>query len=337
VLIALLLGIRWAREPQRWSDLIDTFSRLNILFFLLALVIFMAGQVLVGFRWWLLLRSQDIHIGFWPAVKLHYLGLFYNNFMPSSVGGDLVRAWYVTKHSHRRFESALSVFVDRAIGLVSTFVIAGVFYFLFLRGRGLTQQMKGSGGGGGAVARLAQYKLYIILLLLCLLAALVAIALSASGRRMLRRTFTKALQLAAKLARKFRDAAVLYCKSPFTILAVFLLTLAMQMFTITGFYMLGRNLGIEAGIKYFFVFFTLTWVIGALPVSIGGAGVVEGSLYYLFVTFAEVAPAPAMGIALCQRAVWMIASLPGALVHISGAHLPRKLEELSTVVLDEGR
>ena len=132
VVCGIACGIYWVSRGQRWQNLTKIFLQMNLLVFASALGIFTIGQVLVGFRWWLLLRTQSIFIRFWTAVRLHFLGLFYNNFMPSSVGGDLIRAWYVTRHTDKRFEAALSVFVDRAIGLSSTLIIAAFFYTLFL-------------------------------------------------------------------------------------------------------------------------------------------------------------------------------------------------------------
>ena len=133
----IIWAIIWLSKGQRWDNLTQAFLRINIWVFVLALSLSTVGQILVAFRWWLLLRSQSIFIPFLPVVRLLFLGLFYNNFMPSSVGGDLLRAWYVTKHTNKRFEAALCVFVDRIIGLLSTLVIAAFFYLLFLRGKTL--------------------------------------------------------------------------------------------------------------------------------------------------------------------------------------------------------
>ena len=129
-------------------------------------------------------------------------------------------------------------------------------------------------------------------------------------------------QVSLRIILKFRDAIVIYCKKPLTILLAFGLTVFLQMLAITAFWLLGRNMGIQASVKYYYVFFTLTWVLGAVPVSIAGAGVVEGMLAFLFITFAGVAKEAASALALCQRAVWMLASLPGAAIHLIGAHLP---------------
>ncbi len=60
-----------------------------------------------------------------------------------------------------------------------------------------------------------------------------------------------------------------------------------------------------------------------MPVSIGGAVVVEGMLMVLFINIAGVAEDSALALALSQRFVWILTSLPGAVIHLTGAHLPK--------------
>jgi uncharacterized protein (TIRG00374 family) len=316
----IIWGIFWVSKGQRWVNLKQIFLQMNLWIFAVALGAFFFGQILVGLRWWLLLRTQSVFIEFWAAVRLHFLGLFYNNFMPGSVGGDLVRAWYVTKHSDKWFEAALSVFVDRLIGLASTLIIAALFYSLFLRGSTISIA---AGGQGGLLKSIVEYK-WIFLWLVVGAAAILCLLLShTKGRVILAMVWSYIRTLGIKMIRKLKDSAILYCSRPFVILAAFGLTVFLQILTITGFWVLGTDMGIAAGLKYYLVFFTLTWVLGAVPVSISGAVVVEGALYYLFTHFAGVGKEEAMAIALCQRAVWMLTSLPGAAIHLLGAHLPK--------------
>jgi len=114
-----------------------------------------------------------------------------------------------------------------------------------------------------------------------------------------------------------------YCRKPLILFIAFILTVGAQIVVITGFWILGVNMGIDAGIKYYYVFFTLMWVVAALPITIGGIAVMEGGLVYLFVHVVGVEPEAALALALCQRVVWMVASIPGAVVHLIGAHLPK--------------
>jgi uncharacterized protein (TIRG00374 family) len=295
---------------------------MNLWIFAGVLGIFVIGQIIVGLRWWLLLRTQSIFINFWPAVRLHFLGLFYNNFMPSSVGGDLIRAWYATKHTNKKFEAALSVFVDRAIGLLSTLIITAFFYTLFLRGRG-SVITRSDEGQGSFLKSAAEYKGLLLWVAGAIVVVFCGLLLHKRGRAVLEKVWSSICVRGVRMIKKLRGAIVLYCSKPLTILTVFGLTFFLQILTITSFWFLGVNLGIEASIKYYYVFFTLTWVLGAVPVSIGGAVVVEGLLAYLFVQIAGAKAETALALALCQRIVWMLASSPGAVIHLIGAHLPK--------------
>jgi uncharacterized membrane protein YbhN (UPF0104 family) len=129
--LAMYLAFRnqdWADTWAKTQNFLHPgpFSILMLSFLLLFL-----NQVIVASRWYLLLRLQDIDIGISAAIKLTFVGFFYNNFLPGSVGGDVLRAWYVTKHTPKQMEAAISVFVDRAIGLIGLIISAIVAFMLF--------------------------------------------------------------------------------------------------------------------------------------------------------------------------------------------------------------
>lgn len=320
VVCGVILGVFWVSSEQRWHRLVEIFRQMNIGVFAAALGIFIISQIIIGLRWWLLLRSQRIFIDFWAAVRLYFLGWFYNNFMPGSVGGDLLRAWYVTKHTPKKFEAVLSVFVDRVIGLLSTLAIAVFFYLLFLRDRGAVIT---SSGRRSFLEYVVEYKGFLLWVFAAIVVIFCVLLLHKTSRLILARAWLYIRAPTIRMIVKLKDAIVIYCSKPGTILLAFGLTVFLQLLTITGFWLLGRNLGIEAGIEYYYVFFTLTWVLGAVPVSIGGVVLVEVFLASLFIRFAGVTAESASALALCQRAVWMLASLPGAAIHLIGAHLPK--------------
>lgn len=320
VTAGIIWVIMWISRGDRWSNLTSIFRQMNLGIFAVTLSIFVLSQVIVGFRWWLLLRTQSIFISLDAAVRLNFLGWFYNNFMPGSVGGDLVRAWYVTKHTAKRFEAALSVFVDRIIGLFSTLIIASFFYTLFLRNQADAVTFT---GGGSSFKFLNEHKGTILFLIVVLAVIFAALLLHKKGRILLQKAWLNIRIHSARAFEKCKDALIVYSGSPLTILAAFVLTVSLQIMVITGFWFLGKNLGIPASLKYYYVFFTLTWVLGALPVSVGGAVVVEGTLAYLFIHYAGVEKEAAFALVMCQRIIWMLASLPGAVIHLVGAHLPK--------------
>jgi len=253
--------------------------------------------------------------------QTEFFGAFYNNFMPGSVGGDLIRAGFVTYHTNKRFEAALSVFVDRIIGLLGTFVIAIFFYLLFLRGKG-SLITSGNEEKGAFFRSVGEHKGIVFGVVIAVVIVFCGFLLHRRGRAVIQKAWRSICLYSEKTFQKLKNATILYCSKPLTMLVVFVITIFLQILTITAFWLLGRDMGITAGIKYYYVFFTLSWVLGTIPVSIGGLVVVEGSLVWLFINFAGVNAESAAALALCQRAVWMLASLPGAVIHLIGAHLP---------------
>jgi len=102
------------------------------------------------------------------------------------------------------------------------------------------------------------------------------------------------------------------------------LTFVGQSIVIVAFWLLGRDLGIEAGLDCYLFVFPVMWVVGAVPISIAGLGIVEAGTVGLFCHLTGAPDEKVLALVFCQRFVWVLASLPGAAVHLLGAHLPRE-------------
>ncbi len=310
-------GLAWGWKQGWFSrEMLGVLGQINVWIFILAFLFYMAGQVVVAFRWWILLRTQAIFISIWSAVKLHLLGLFYNNFLPSSVGGDLARAWYVTKHTDKHFEAVLSVVVDRIIGLAGSIAVIVIFYF-FLPNR---QQMDLSMRNSNWLDVFYQNRTLLISALI-IIAAIIFLFLAIPRTRAV--ILGYGVQTGRRLFGKLGKAIVLYRRSPLEVFAVLLLTIGLQILTITGFWLIGRQIGADVSVNYYYVFFTLSWISGMVPISVGGVVLVEGPLAYMFEHFALVGTTAARAVAVSQRLIWMIGSIPGVIVHLSGMHLPK--------------
>ncbi len=295
---------------------------LNLWVFATALGIYIVSQLIFVARWFLLLRTQSIEIGFWSAVKLHFLGLFYNNCLPGSVGGDLLRAWYVTKHTDRKVEAALSVFIDRAIGLAGMLIMASFCYW-FIPERGRSEQYESQSIGITLIQRAIEYR-WIFIGIGITLAILTAIFIAnVRGRMVLRRFLQLIYQKARIVLAKVLEMIRIYCDKKLVLIGALLLTFCCQGLFIIGMVLIGSSLGITAHIKYYFIFFPISWLLATLPISVGGAGVMEWWLKIMFVQICSVSSGQALALALCQRFFWLIGSLPGVVIHLIGAHLPR--------------
>jgi len=113
-----------------WIDLEDFIAagREYPMWSLIPLVIFFVGTIFFGsWRWKVFLNAHAIEQSILNGVKLYMVGYFFNNFVPSGVGGDVVRGYSAGKTSGKMSEVYASIATERVAGLLGTMLIALVF------------------------------------------------------------------------------------------------------------------------------------------------------------------------------------------------------------------
>lgn len=76
-----------------------------------------------AFKWYLLLRSRGVCVSFFRAWALYMIGIFFSLFLPTSMGGDVMRIHELGKLTGKRAEAAASVFIERFSGMVILFLL----------------------------------------------------------------------------------------------------------------------------------------------------------------------------------------------------------------------
>ncbi|GIW87535.1 MAG: hypothetical protein KatS3mg108_1859 [Isosphaeraceae bacterium] len=89
----------------------------------LALILYLGGVVLAFFRWFLLVRAQDLPFRFQDAHRLGWIGMLFNIVIPGAVGGDVVKAAYLARMQHHKGRAIASVIIDRLVGLLGLFLL----------------------------------------------------------------------------------------------------------------------------------------------------------------------------------------------------------------------
>jgi uncharacterized protein (TIRG00374 family) len=315
--IALYLTFR----GENLARIADVLLGINFWIFAVSLALWFLSQVVFVARWFLLMRAQSVYIGFWTAFNLNLLGIFYNNCLPTSIGGDLVRAWYVTNHTDKKLEAALSVLVDRTVGLAGTVIMAFCCYW-FIPVDEQKERLSLS-----LNLNLSQswneYKWILAAVGIAFALVLLAFVSNARGRNLLRKAFRLFGEKGKIFLQKTNNAIRIYCSKIFTLVLALLLTFLCQAIFILGMWLVGREIGIDVPMKYYFVFFPIAWIVGSLPVSIGALGIWEGTLKLLFGKVAVGFDEQLSALALYHRILWLIGSLPGVVIHLLGAHLPK--------------
>src|SRR5215813_9584387 len=94
--------------------------------FAAAVVVYFGVQALSAYRWHALLKPQGIEVSYPKILAFYFLGMYFNFFLPSTIGGDVFRIYYLRKETGRLSASSASVFLDRDIGMGGLILLATV-------------------------------------------------------------------------------------------------------------------------------------------------------------------------------------------------------------------
>ena len=110
----------------------------NFFYIALALIIYLGTQVVSALRWTVLTRPLGIRTPYKDLATYYFIGMFFNLFAPSTVGGDVSRVYYLAREQNKdrqqrgsTIQAAVSVLVDRAIGMVVLIWLGAVGLLLF--------------------------------------------------------------------------------------------------------------------------------------------------------------------------------------------------------------
>jgi uncharacterized protein (TIRG00374 family) len=111
--VALLTWIFRGLDRHAFSAL---FADLPLWFYVISLAVVLGGLALYAWRWWLVLTITGADVPLSTAIQQYFIGVFVNNFLPSTVGGDMAKVYYIGRqHGYRAV--AASVVVDRVLGV----------------------------------------------------------------------------------------------------------------------------------------------------------------------------------------------------------------------------
>jgi len=119
-----------AGKPHLEPSFLLVFKESEHIYFIGGLFVFAPVFLIISARWTLLMRARMIGTGFGRAFRLTMAGQFFNLCMPGTTGGDVMKAYYAARGSHKRADAVVSVAVDRVcgiVGLIMLVAIAGLF------------------------------------------------------------------------------------------------------------------------------------------------------------------------------------------------------------------
>lgn len=194
--------------------------------------------------------------------KWYYFGLFCNNYLPTSFGGDVVRIYFLRKQNYSLNDLIVSSFSDRLIGFASILLmglVAIVFNpFLFELN--------------------AQYIVSIIAFLVLATIGMFFIV------RMIMKYESSSDKIVSRVVKKTQEIIHVfstYNKKRHRILLALFISFTAQVFIIMCYSFLGYGLNLELGFMTYFAIIPIVFLATAIPITVGGLGIREGALISL--------------------------------------------------------
>ncbi len=284
-LIAMRLDLSWIAA---------ILARVDAAWLALAVVVFQLGQLASAERFRLIAQRVARGIGFVRSLAIHYIGVWFNQVLPTSLGGDAVKV-VLLRHEFGLGPAVRVVLLDRASGFLV--ILLGIallapWYVEFGRATGLPV--------GG-----------VVLLAAAGLAAPIALATLAGryGARIRRRPWLRPLVRIGIDLRRFGN----------------LRALAGQLWTsgivhgsgVASFALLARALHVELPLFTHVLLVPLVFIVGLIPISFAGWGIRELGAIGLY-GIAGVEPEAATALSVLFGLVLLVTGIPGGLLWLKG-------------------
>lgn len=263
VLISLLF-IYLILKKIDLKEVIKIIKNADLFFLIFAYILILINNYLLALRFKCIVEIYfKKNLSSFFIFKLTMIGLFFNNFLPTSAGGDIVKVFYVIKNEEKKFLSGISVLIDRYIGALTVMTMGAISLFFYRKDHKIEN------------------------LILIFLFLLIFSFLFFSIRKIAQffySPFKKFLPeiLNKKLLNLYESIHFYFSENKKLFYIAIFISFFLQIISIFSQYLLAISiLKRKLEIMPFFVYIPLIWVSTLLP-SIGGLGIREYSCIFLF-------------------------------------------------------
>lgn len=290
----------WILAGADFTEIMGALSPANVPLLCVAFMLNFVGYGLSVSRWQLLLKAQEIQASRFYLIQSYMVAFFFNNLLPSTFGGDAVRAYDSWRLGKNKAKAVVAVFTDRFLGLVAlTILVWG----------GLTLSWE-------LTTELPLFPLWIIgssvgALGLCWLVFSPTSELVRACPVALPNIFKKVFGFLLKGMEAFR----VFKDQKKTLLKALGLSLGLQVNVIVYYYLIAQSLHFEIPFHSFFFFIPLVLFMMMIPVTINGVGIRENAFAYFLGMFG-VSTSEALAFAWLTYAFILIQGVLGGIVYM---------------------
>lgn len=281
----------WRAAAQHWP------------FILAGLAAFFVCLCLCTWRWWLILRSQEIHLTAVKSLSLFFVGHFFSCFMPGATMGDVFKAVYIAQAAPtKKTQAVATVAIDRIIGLIGLIIFATIMMtarFHFFMAYPATR--------------------WALLFFAVLLGATVFFSLLLFRQNLFDRwSFFRKMRTGTPLGgiiAKAYDSFHVCMNSRRLLVQTLLISLANHLCFIFMAVLLGTSLGLSLRVIDYLSVFPVINAMAALPLTPGGTGVREATAVPMLGVLGVPAPL-AISLSLMVYATTLVWGLFGGIVYL---------------------
>ncbi|MDO8673566.1 MAG: lysylphosphatidylglycerol synthase transmembrane domain-containing protein [Dehalococcoidia bacterium] len=277
-----------------FSQFLENLAGASIPWLAFGLFLVVFALVISAYKWQWLLTVQGVHVSLPKLFTSYLVGLFFNNFLPTNIGGDVVRIADIGRYTGRMPEATASVVGERLLAGFALGLTAVI---------GLVLSYQISSGFTGAVAGV-----------LVIFGVIITIVASPGARRLIgsRISIPNIFSLREKIQGVGRSMAVSF-SNKWILLWVIVLSIGFHATVILINFAIFRALGQDVSLVYCLLVIPIIMALQMIPISFNGLGVREGAYIYFF-GFVNIGAAPAVAASLLFWALVTVVSLVGGLI-----------------------
>ncbi len=298
--IAITVGlIAYVFSKVNFKAVAASLAAANPWLILLALGFYLAAITINGLKWDVLLQALGVRVPFRAVMQFMFVGFFFNSVLPANIGGDVMRGYGMARYTDRTADAAVSVVVDRIVGLLAYMSTAAVTAIVVVR-----------------LMDHAELQWLFNLALVALIGVLAALAIMLSRR--LRLQIGRVFQLGplTRLAPIYDGVSAALDAYRFRYRALFIAFLwglcGLMAANVVN-WLLFEAVGGGVPFVDVMLFNPLIGLVLLVPISVGGHGVIQGA-YPFFYGLLGVPVEQAVAVSVLMSFVIIMGSLPGGVL-----------------------
>jgi hypothetical protein len=304
IVSVVLLALLFSRVDARrlWTIV----RHASIAWLAAAMLIYFLNVLASVWRWRLLLRAQDVQVPARSLLGSYLVATFFNNFLPSNVGGDVIRIRDTARPAKSKTLATMVVLSDRVLGLMALVLVAAV---------GASAAAEVPAHAGSPIWPSWLWAGF----LLCAAATAPAVLAPIGFGRLLQPLTVFHPEWVGGRIEKLTDVLSRFRERPGAIASCFAVAVGVQSSMIIFYLAVIYALHLRVGVWDLAVIVPISFVVQLLPVSVGGFGVREAT-FSLYFAKIGLPIESAVVMSLVGAALLMLFSVSGAAVWFARGH-----------------